>query len=157
MKAPDLVAPRPDWMAAQSAPLPRPMDAYAVWRAIAARPLPGLGLAMRIRDVVSGWFGVQPLEVRAGWPAGGWPDNPRPGDRLDFFTVERTGPDILTLAARDRHLDTITCITTDNRDGAGRVTVTSSVVWHNRFGRIYMLPVAPAHRVIVRLMLRRLC
>jgi hypothetical protein len=35
------------------------------------------------------------------------------------------------------------------------VTVTASVVTHNAFGRLYMLPVGPAHRLIVDHYLRR--
>ena len=46
----------------------------------------------------------------------------------------------------------MTCITTHDQ----RLTITSSVITHNAFGRAYMLPVAPAHRLIVWLMLRRL-
>ena len=36
------------------------------------------------------------------------------------------------------------------------MAVISSVITHNRFGRAYMLVVGPAHRLIVRTMLRRL-
>jgi len=36
-----------------------------------------------------------------------------------------------------------------------RLSITTSVKTHNAFGRLYMLPVAPAHGVIVRSMLAR--
>jgi hypothetical protein len=36
------------------------------------------------------------------------------------------------------------------------LTVTASVLTHNWFGRFYMLPVGPAHRLIVWALMRRL-
>ncbi|WP_312808455.1 hypothetical protein [Agrobacterium cavarae] len=36
------------------------------------------------------------------------------------------------------------------------LTITSSIVTHNAFGRIYMLPVGPAHTLIINSDLRRL-
>lgn len=36
------------------------------------------------------------------------------------------------------------------------VTITSSVVTHNAFGRAYMVPVGPAHKVIIQRNLRQL-
>ncbi len=71
---------------------------------------------------------------------------------LGFFLVEHISPDILTLTARDRHLDVMTCISTlDNK-----LTITASVKTHTAFGRIYMIPVTPAHKLIVRKNLRQI-
>ena len=138
----------PGWVARHSRALPRDMTAYEAWRAILTRPLPGMATAMRLRDAVVARLGLE----RIGGFGKSWPEAPQPGDRLDFFTVERIGPGILTLAARDRHLDTITCLTIAD----GILTVTSSVRTHNRLGQLYMIPVGPAHRLIVRLMLARM-
>lgn len=107
-----------------------------------------MNLAFRIRDAISARFGV----ARIGGFSGARVTEVRPGDRLDFFLVEGISDRQLVLTARDRHLDVM--ISTD-MEGA-RVTVTASVVTHNAFGRAYMIPVAPAHRLIVWLMLRRL-
>jgi hypothetical protein len=65
--------------------------------------------------------------------------------------VERIEPEILTLSERDRHLDVVTCITTHKQ----RLTITSSVKVHNAFGRLYMIPVAPGHRLIASTIMRR--
>lgn len=110
--------------------------------------LPGVRLAVRIRDAVSTRFGVKPigaLSVQRAAP-------PRVGDKLDFFTVERIEPEILTLSDRDRHLDVLSCVTIHDH----RLEITSSVKVHNLYGRIYMIPVAPGHRLIVNAMLRKL-
>lgn len=58
----------------------------------------------------------------------------------------------LVLSVRDRHLDVMTWLSARGRT----YTVTSSVKVHNLFGRLYMLPVAIAHRAIVAADLRRL-
>lgn len=137
-----------DFLDCQSVLLPAPITAVEAWRRIMARPLPGLALAFWLRDWISTRFGV----ARIGGFSGAAVGQVQVGDRLDFFTVEAIGPDLLALTARDRHLDVMTCVNVAGR----RLSITGSVITHNRFGRAYMLPVAPAHRLIVRAMLRRL-
>ncbi|MCA2011988.1 DUF2867 domain-containing protein [Cereibacter sphaeroides] len=144
-----LVAPpdRLDFFDTRSMELPRPMTPLQAWQHLTARPLPGFALAFRLRDAISGLFGVKQL----GGFKGRLPDSVAPGDRLEFFLVEEVAPGLMVLTERDRHLDVMTTITVEDR----RLSVTSSVVTHNFFGRLYMLPVAPAHRLIVRLMMLR--
>ncbi len=105
-------------------------------------------LAFKIRDTISALFGVR----RIGGFSGKRRDHVREGDYLDFFLVERIEANMLVLTARDNHLDVMTCITT----GAGSVSITASVITKNFFGRLYMLPVGPAHRLIVWNLLKRL-
>ena len=131
----------------QSMHLPRPMTPLQAWQHLAACPLPGFALAFRLRDAISGLFGVK----RLGGFKGRLPESVVPGDRLEFFLVEEVGPGLMVLTECDRHLDVMTTITVEGC----RLSVTSSVVTHNLFGRLYMLPVAPAHRLIVWLMMRR--
>lgn len=138
-----------NYHAVQSTRVAAPMTPLQVWNRMQDRPLPLLALAFRIRDAISARFGVKRI--------GGFTRRPHPeqvavGDYLDFFLVEGIQPDLLVLTERDKHLDVMTCISTEGQV----VTVTSSVVVKNLFGRIYMIPVGLAHRVIVRAMLRRL-
>lgn len=130
----------------QSAILPVAVTAPQLWALMTARSGWLLRLAFRIRDGVSAPFGID----RIGGFADDRPRVIRPGGRLDFFTVATVAPDLLVLMVRDRHLDVMTCLTTEGR----AVAITSSVVTHNWFGRLYMLPVRPAHRWIVRSKLR---
>ncbi|WP_278184714.1 DUF2867 domain-containing protein [Salipiger thiooxidans] len=51
-----------------------------------------------------------------------------------------------------RHLDVMICLTVVAR----RLTVTASVVTHNAYCRIYMLPVGIAHRITVGRHIRHL-
>lgn len=137
----------------QSVIVPAPVTPLLAWQRIMARPLPGLRLAFAIRDAISAFFGVR----RIGGFTGQAVDKVAVGDHLDFFLVEAVSNRHMTLTARDRHLDVMVCVTVDPLGPTqNRVGITASVVTHNGFGRAYMLPVAPAHRVIVRAMLRRL-
>lgn len=146
----ELVAPKAEltYFDAQSLSLPRPMAALDAWNTIMAKPMPLLAFAFRVRDAISARFGVK----RIGGFSGKQQANLKEGDYLDFFLIEHLSPDMLTLTERDRHLDVMTCVTTSDQT----LTITSSVKTHNLYGKAYMLPVGPAHRIIVRTMLARL-
>ncbi|PTE21076.1 DUF2867 domain-containing protein [Cereibacter changlensis JA139] len=137
-----------DYYDARSILLPAAISPLEAWNLIAAGPQPVLRAAFWIRDAISARFGVKKI----GGFSGERKDAVRVGERLDFFLVEHEMPDALVLTERDRHLDVMTCISTSDR----RLTITSSVVTHNAFGRAYMLPVGPAHKLIVGGMLRRI-
>ncbi len=145
-----LVAPRGrvTYLDSQSMDLPGEMTPLQVWDRIMGAGLPLLPTAMRLRDRIGGLFGIAPIHgfsrVRS--------HDPRPGEKLDFFTVEAIGPTAMDLVVRDHHLDVLVSVLTGDR----RLTITASVASHNLTGRLYMLPVGPAHRLIVRAMLRRL-
>jgi Protein of unknown function (DUF2867) len=147
---PDLVAPRPmlAYYDQQRLTMPRAISPTEAWSRIMANPLPLLGLAFRLRDSIAARFGVR----RIGGFTGKAIATPQVGDRLDFFLVERCDPMSLTLTDRDRHLDVMIAVVSAGCE----MSITASVITHNRFGRLYMWPVGPAHRLIVRAMLRRL-
>lgn len=137
-----------DYIDSQSVTCARPVTALEAWNVAMGKPLPLMRLAFWLRDVVSARFGVRKI----GGFSGQRVETVAAGDRLDFFTVEHVSDDVLVLTERDRHLDVMTCISCIGT----MVTITSSVLVHNGFGRAYMLPVGLAHRWIVRATLRRL-
>lgn len=147
---PDLVAPRPALAYYHQAhiTLPRPMPPLALWNRMMERPLPLIAAAFWLRDAIAARFGVK----RIGGFSGARATSAKPGDKLDFFLVERADPNALTLTERDRHLDVMISLTSQGNAAA----ITASVITHNAFGRAYMLPVGPAHRLIVWAMIRRL-
>jgi hypothetical protein len=136
------------YLDARSMDLPRAFTPLEVWDRIMAAGLPGLKLAFRIRDRLARLGGIRPI----GGLTTQRPAAPQAGDRLDFFTIQRITDEEMVLGVRDRHLDVIVSVLT----GAQRLTITASVHNHNWLGRLYMIPVAPAHRLIVALMLWRL-
>ncbi|MGJ8543937.1 MAG: DUF2867 domain-containing protein [Sulfitobacter sp.] len=132
----------------QSMALPAPLTPLEIWNLTQARPQPLMRAAFKIRDAISGLFGVRKIGGFSGKPHLGV----KPGDYMDFFLVEHIDDTCLAMTERDRHLDVMTCLSVQNKT----LTITSSVQVHNTFGRAYMLPVGIAHRYIVRSMLSRL-
>lgn len=132
----------------QSILLPESVTALEAWNIAMSNPLPLMSLAFKIRDAVSAPFGVK----RIGGFSNTRQSSVSVGDKVDFFVVEDVKPDVLVLTERDTHLDVMTCI---SANGA-KISITSSVVVHNIFGRLYMIPVGIAHKVIVRNTLSRL-
>ncbi|WP_138465785.1 DUF2867 domain-containing protein [Poseidonocella sp. HB161398] len=137
-----------DFLHSRTVELPRAVTALEAWAMMTAGQPRWLGAAFRLRDAISARFGVKRIGSFSGKPVA----SVAAGDHLDFFLVEEAAPDLLVLTERDRHLDVMTCLSVAGR----RLTVTASVVTHNAFGRAYMLPVAPAHRLLVASMLRKL-
>ncbi|CUH79947.1 DUF2867 domain-containing protein [Tropicibacter naphthalenivorans] len=137
-----------DYHHVQTTMLAQEMTLLQAWAKMQERPLPLLGLAFKVRDGISSLFGVKKIGGFARKPV----TEVAVGDKLDFFLVEDVRPDLLVLTERDRHLDVMTCLSTDGR----AFSVTSSVKVHNAFGRLYMLPVGIAHRLIVSRMMARL-
>lgn len=132
----------------QSVQLPKAITPLDAWRIVMSHPMPLLKFAFGVRDAISSLFGVKKI----GGFSGTVPKTVEVGQKLDFFLVEHISQDVLTLTERDRHLDVMTCISTHENE----LSITSSVKVHNGFGRIYMIPVAPAHKLIVRNNLRQI-
>ncbi len=137
-----------DFLDTQSVVLPAPVTPLEAWNIMHAKPLPGMKLAFRLRDAISACFGVKRIGGISRAPKAAV----KTGDKLDFFLVEALSDEVMTLTVRDRHLDVMTCVSSSS----GVLSVTSSVKTHNLFGRIYMIPVRPAHKLIVALSLKRL-
>lgn len=74
-----------------------------------------------------------------------------PGQRLGIFTVQRCTADAIVLEDDDRHLRVQLAL----QWRGDALEIATVVHTHNAFGRLYMLPVAPVHRGIVPLLLRR--
>ncbi len=132
----------------QTVSLAKPVSPLLAWNLIMEDPQPLLNVAFKIRDAVSARFGVKSI----GGFSGMREDTVSVGDYLDFFLVEYTDDNTLVLTERDRHLDVMTCVSTQGKE----LSITSSVQVHNLFGKAYMVPVGIAHRLIVRNMLKRL-
>lgn len=132
----------------QSAGLAQSITPLQAWNLMMKDPQPWLNAAFKIRDVLSRPFGVKSINGFSRQTH----DTVEKGDYLDFFLVEYCDDSTLVLTERDRHLDVMTCVSTQGAE----ISITSSVCVHNLFGRAYMLPVGIAHKFIVRNMLSRL-
>ncbi|UVL01367.1 DUF2867 domain-containing protein [Pseudomonas sp. B21-048] len=137
-----------DYYDSRSLSLPAEITVLEAWNIMTAESGLLMRLAFRTRDAISSLFGVK----RIGGFSGVRRATAQVGERLDFFLVEQSTPDLLVLTERDRHLDVMICLSITDRV----LMITSSVVTHNAFGRFYMLPVGPMHKLIVNRDLRRL-
>jgi hypothetical protein len=85
-------------------------------------------------------------------------DKYQPGDRIGIFTLLDNQPDEVVLGDSDRHLDVALSVHRGRDPKSGHVVLTVSTVVHihNMLGRLYMLPVAPVHKLIVPSVMRAL-
>lgn len=111
---------------------------------------------MSMRNRVVGVFGLKNLGGLSGLDPAKPEADYVPGDRVGIFTLISTSENEVLLGDKDKHLNVVVSVHKKREAGTGAVviTVTTVVHVHNWLGRLYMLPVAPAHRVIVRAMLR---
>ncbi|MCB2070669.1 MAG: DUF2867 domain-containing protein [Ottowia sp.] len=144
---------------------------HDAWAIPAARPeLEALGQFLRVasttprwidrlmglRNRIVGWFGLKNLGGLAGIDPDKRPSAYRPGDRVGIFTLLSKEDDEVLLGDDDKHLKVVVSVHKTPGAGSGQTLVTVTTVVHvkNWLGRLYMLPVAPAHRVIARTMVR---
>ncbi|WP_409281922.1 DUF2867 domain-containing protein [Pseudomonas putida] len=138
-----------NFLHSDSVRLTDPMTALQAYCAMTS-DVPGwLARAFRIRDFISRRFNVADIH---GFTRGDQMHVPAVGERLDFFTVETISDQQLVLTSRDTHLAVMVCMDVYGQS----LSVTTSVLCLNTFGRLYMLPVGMVHGLIVRKMLEKL-
>ena len=110
---------------------------------------------MSLRNQVVERFGLKDLGHLNGFDADKPVDQYKTGDRIGIFTLLENHPDEVLLGDSDKHLDVVLSVHKRQSPEAGRVMVTVSTVvhTHNLLGRLYMMPVAPVHKLIVPSML----
>lgn len=129
-----------------------PGTALDVYRDVASCVPGWFDALMRVRNLGMRLLGMKDLgslrAVDVSMPVA-------PGQRLGIFTVLEIGDETLVLGDSDRHLEVRLSLQL-RRSGSGWSLENATVVrLHNGIGRIYMLPVAPVHRWIMPLLLRR--
>ena len=142
-----------DWIDCWEAPVSRP-DAtpIEVFRATIGRAPVWLDAALRLRDRIVAPFGLATVGAFADRAL---PEEPAVGDRVGIFPVLAVHPDELILGIDDAHLDFRLSILRFAEAGEEKAAIVMVLKRHNLLGRLYMLPVGPIHRLIVRAMMRR--
>jgi hypothetical protein len=111
---------------------------------------------MSVRNRVVAQLGLKDLGHLRGFN----PDKPlgeyQPGDRVGVFALLENQVDEVVLGDTDQHLDVALSVHRGRDPKSGRVVLTVSTVVHihNMLGRLYMLPVAPVHKLIVPSVMR---
>jgi hypothetical protein len=112
---------------------------------------------MSLRNRVVRRLGLKDLGELAEVPGSRRDEDYRPGDRVGIFTLFQNTPDEVLLGDRDKHLDVVLSVhraAPATPGGPVLVTVTTVVHVKNWLGRLYMLPVAPMHKLIAPSVLR---
>lgn len=80
-----------------------------------------------------------------------------PGDRVGIFTLISNSENEALLGDSDRHLDVVLSVFKHphGSNGFATISITTVVHVHNLLGRMYMLPVAPLHKLIAPAVLNR--
>jgi hypothetical protein len=72
----------------------------------------------------------------------------RVGDQAGIFKLLEIHEKEVVLGEKDKHLDVKISVAKQNLPGSTSVSVSTVVHVHNAMGRLYMLLVTPAHRII---------
>ena len=119
-----------------------------------AFPAWGEGL-MRVRNGVVKHLGIR--DVGAFRKAGDdQPEEAAVGGRLGIFRVLAMDEAELVLGVDDSHLDVRVSVLKRGAGTGASYVMGSVVTTHNRLGRLYMVPVGPMHRLVVRETMRRM-
>lgn len=117
-----------------------------------------VNLAMATRNAIVQMVGLKNLgtlsDIEASKPSSSY----QPGERVGIFTLFENTFDEVLLGDRDKHLDVVLSVHRRLLPSGGAVEVTLTTVVHvkNLLGRLYMLPVKPAHRIIAPAVLARI-
>lgn len=125
-----------------------------VYNLMTGHPPFWLRIAFKIRDFLSSKFGgVQPIK---GFDSVK-PEKVQTNEKLDFFDVVKITDKELYLQSTDKHLSVLVALQLQEHDELKKeLTVTTSVITYNLFGKIYMLPVSLVHGLIVKNSLKNL-
>lgn len=109
---------------------------------------------MRLRNSIVRQLGLKDvgdLKLSASKPA----DELQPGDAFGIFSIFAISEREIVLGIDDSHLDVRVSVTKAADATRATYTVSTVVHVHNWLGRLYMLPVARIHPIIVRAGMRR--
>jgi Protein of unknown function (DUF2867) len=111
---------------------------------------------MRVRNRVVGYVGLKNLGGLSQLQLNKRSSEYVAGERVGIFTLISKTDDEVLLGDDDKHLRVVVSVHKGMgaADSAPVVTVTTVVHVKNWLGRLYMVPVAPAHRVIARAMVK---
>jgi hypothetical protein len=127
----------------------RAPSALHAYLAFAQRTPKWIDFLMALRNGAVRLLGLKDVGNLADVPPPSAASTLKPGDRVGIFTIRSVCDDEAVLEIIDSHLDVV--LSVYRHDGVPqRLTVSTLVFYHNAVGRLYMLPVGPMHRLVVR-------
>ncbi|MDR0224848.1 MAG: DUF2867 domain-containing protein [Burkholderiaceae bacterium] len=123
-------------------------SAMALYLRCVARTPGWIDQLMRLRNRMVAPFGIKDLGTLSGVDPAKQAHSYRVGERAGIFRIDALSDGEVVLGDRDRHLDVQVSVMKLPRPGGLTVAMSTVVHVHNALGRIYMLGVVPAHRII---------
>ncbi|MED5619886.1 DUF2867 domain-containing protein [Ideonella sp. BN130291] len=111
-----------------------------------------VGVLLSIRDAVVGRFGLKTAQQLSSLGAHDQ------ANRVGIFRIYGSTPAEIVLGEDDKHLDfrvSLLCSGEPSPHCPRQLTLSTVVHCHNGWGRLYILAIAPFHRLVVRSSLRR--
>jgi hypothetical protein len=147
-----VVGMKPDadyWDAYEVTVAGEPPSALHAYLAMTARTPKWIDALMGIRNAAVRLLGLKDVGRLGGVPPPAAAASLRPGDRVGIFTIRSVCDREAVLEIIDSHLDVVLSVYKQGGSPT-RLTASTLVFYHNRIGRLYMVPVAPMHRIVVR-------
>ena len=123
-----------------------------------ARTPPWVDFVMTLRNKIVKVVGMKDLgrlgDVNLSKPESAY----APGDRVSIFTLVSNTPNEVLLEVHEKYFDVVLSIFKHSPCHHGKQAISQTTVVHvsNLLGRLYMLPVTPAHKFIAKAVLSRL-
>ena len=133
-------------------PLGATSDPDLLARFIFANQPHWIGRLTRVQDLVVAGFGLKTAKQLATLAADA------KSSRLGIFKVDSKNETEIVLGEHDKHLDfrvSVLCSDEPASENRRQLIVSTVVHRHNLLGRVYILVVAPIHRMVVKASLRR--
>ena len=111
-----------------------------------------IGKLLSVRDVIVAGFGLKTAKHLATLA------NDAKANRLGIFKVYSTNETEIVAGEDDKHLDfriSVLCSSGPAPESSRQLTLSTVVHCHNLLGRVYILVIAPFHRIVVKASLRR--
>jgi hypothetical protein len=116
-----------------------------------------VGKLFRLRNKIAGLFGLKTAGDINERQKTLYKFKCEPGEQVGLFKVFGKTDNEVVLGEDDKHLDfRVSLLLEKSKDNKveKRLTISTTVVFNNWFGRVYFLPVRPFHRIIVPAMLK---
>lgn len=126
-----------------------PPSALHAYLEFAARAPKWIDALMTVRNAAVRLLSLKDVGRLASVPSPSSAAGLGPGDLVGIFTIRSVCDQEVVLEIIDSHLDVVLSVY-KHEGKAARLTVSTLVFYHNRIGRLYMIPVAPMHRIVVR-------
>ena len=120
-------------------------------RFIFSHQAPWISSLISVRDAIVGRFGLKTAKQLISLGA-----ESKTG-RVGIFKIYGTCPTEIVLGEDDKHLDfrlSVLCSNQPSPGGKRQLTLSTVVHCHNGLGRLYVLVIAPFHRLVVQSSLR---